>query len=186
MTNLKQIYTIVILFFTVSTLTFASIEKNEKNIFEVSQGGQLFVDTDKGVITVQTHNSSTIEVEVFLKAKTNDEELAEKIFNYFEIDYDHNGTDLKIIAEFKGEKSWISNLFGSGKSNKLNVKFLITVPEKYNVDLNTSGGGISVGDLDGIVMARTSGGGLNFGNITGDIDGKTSVVELQLVNVTEI
>lgn len=174
MTKLNQIFTVIILLLTVSILSFADIEKNEKKMFDVKPGGQLFVDTDKGAITVKTHNSSTIEVEVFLKVKSDDVDLAEKIFNSFIIDYDENGTDLKIVAKFKGGKSWISNLFGSGKSNKLNAKFLITVPEIYNVDLNTSGGGISVGDLDGIVMANTSGGGLNFGNITGDIDGKTS------------
>ena len=174
MTNFKQIYTIILLLVTVSTLTFASIEKNEKKSFNVSLGGEIFIDTDKGSISVQTHSSSKIEVEVFLKAKTNDEELAEKLFNNFQIDYDHNGANLKIVAKYKDGKSWLSNLIGGGKSNKLNVHFVIMVPEKYNVDLNTSGGGISVGDLDGLVMARTSGGGLTFGNITGDINGKTS------------
>ena len=174
MTNLKQFFTALLILLTLSSLTFGSIEKNEKKSFDVESGGQLVIDTDKGSISVNTHNSSQIYVEVFFKAKTNDEELAEKLFGAFKIDYDHSGADLKIVAKYKGSKSWLSNLFGGGKSNKLNVRFVITVPEKYNVDLNTSGGGISVGDLDGLVMARTSGGGLTFGNIKGDINGKTS------------
>lgn len=173
MLNVKRLFIVIILTFTASIL-YGSIEKNEKKSFDVSWGGKLFIDTDKGSIIVETHNSEEIEVEMLLTAKTNDEEYAEKLFNSFKVEYDHNGSDLNIVGKFKGGKSWLSNLFGGSKSNKLRVKFILTVPEKYNVDLNTSGGGISVGDLEGFVEARTSGGGLKFGNITGDIDGKTS------------
>ncbi|MCW8848701.1 MAG: hypothetical protein OQJ81_01880, partial [Melioribacteraceae bacterium] len=174
MYKLKLITNFLILFFILSPQIFASIDKNEKKSFDVSFGGQLVVDTDKGSLIVETHNSSKIEVEILMTAKTNDDDLAEKLFNDFSVSYDHSGSDLKIVGKFKGGKSWLKNLFGGSSSNKLNVKFIITVPEKYNVDLNTSGGGIAVGDLEGLVEARTSGGGLTFGNIHGDINGKTS------------
>lgn len=170
----KLLINLIIVFLTFSLQIFGSIEKNEKKSFPVNAGGQLFIDTDKGSIIVETHNNSEIEVELLLTAKTNDDELAEKLFNSFKVSYDHSGSDLKIFGKYEGAKSWLKNLFGGSNSNKLNVKFIITVPEKFNVDLNTSGGGISVGDLEGLVEARTSGGGLNFGNISGNIDGKTS------------
>lgn len=161
------------IFFTSATL-FGEIEKTEKKSFNVKTGGGLGVETERGSISIKTHSSETIDVEILLKAKTNDEESAEKLFDAFVIDYEHDGFDLNIIAKYKGSKGWLSNLFGSSKWNKLNVRFVITIPEKYNVDLNTSGGRIGVGDLEGFVKAKTSGGGLNFGNIKGDINGKTS------------
>ena len=157
-----------------SSFLFGSIEKTEKKTFDVEFGGKLFVDTDKGSILINTHSSETILLEIFYMVKTNDEELAEKLIKDFEINYNNDGTDLEIIADYKGSKSWLNNIFGGSKWNKLNVKFTITVPEKYNVDLNTSGGGITVGDLVGFVKANTSGGGLKFGNIQGDIKGNTS------------
>lgn len=174
---MRKISTVIITLFSIlftSTVLFGQIEKTEKKSFDVNNGGKLFVDTDKGTIIIETHSSESIEVEVYFKAKTDDDELAEKLFNSFKIDYDHSGSDLSIEAKYRGSKSWLSNLFGGSKWNKLKVKFKITVPERYNVNLNTSGGGISVGDLEGYVKAKTSGGGLKFGNIVGDIDGSTS------------
>jgi len=164
-----------LIFLLISHFTiFASIDKTEKRSFNVNSGGKLYVSTDKGSIKIKTHSSETVDIEVFLKAKTNDDEFAQKLFDNFKIKYDQSNSDVKVIGEFKGGSSWLRNLFGGSKSNKLNVKFEITVPEQYNVDLNTSGGGISVDDLNGFVDAKTSGGGLTFGNITGNIDGKTS------------
>lgn len=174
MTNLKRIITAILSLLLTSALVFGSVEKTEKKTFTVKAGGQLEIETERGSISINTHTSETVNVEILFKAKTNDEELAEKLFNAFIIDYDHNGSDLSIKAKYKGNKSWLTNLFGGSKWNKLNVRFVITVPEKYNVDLNTSGGGISVGDLEGLVNAKTSGGGLTFGNIIGNINGKTS------------
>ncbi len=170
----KQFFIAFFLVVFSSSFLLGSIEKTEKKTFDVEFGGKLFVDTDKGSISINTHSSETILVEVYFKVKTNDDELAEKLINDFKIDYNNDGTDLEIIAEYKGSKSWLNNIFGGSKWNKLNVKFTITVPEKYNVDLNTSGGGITVGDLMGLVKANTSGGGLKFGNIQGDINGNTS------------
>ena len=82
MANLKQVFTILILLLSVSVLSFGSIEKNVKKTFDVKTGGQLFVDTDKGSISIQTHTSSKIDVEVFFKAKT---EMKKRLKNYLVI-----------------------------------------------------------------------------------------------------
>jgi DUF4097 and DUF4098 domain-containing protein YvlB len=174
MNSLRVSFIAFLSLFIINNSLTASIDKTEKKQFNVRSGGDLYVDTERGSITIKTHSTETVEVEVKFKAKTNDDELAQKLFDAFTIEYDHNGADLNIEAKYKGSKGWLSNLFGGSKWNKLNVKFEITVPERYNVDLHTSGGGIKVGDLEGLVRAATSGGGLTFGNINGDIDGKTS------------
>lgn len=174
---MRKIITVIVTllsFLFMSTVVIGQIEKTEKKSFDVNNGGKLFIETDKGSILVETHSSESIDVEVYYKAKTDDDELADKLFDAFKIDYDHSGSDLSIEAKYKGSKSWLSNLLGGSKWNKLKIKFKITVPEKYDVNLNTSGGGIAVGDLEGYVKARTSGGGLKFGNIVGNIEGNTS------------
>lgn len=158
----------------VTSILYGSIEKTEKKVFNVKSGGELAIETDMGSITIKTHSSETVEVEIFLKAKTDDDEDAQRLFDAFEISYDQSGPDLTIKAEFDGNSGWFGNMLGRSKRNKLNAVFNITVPSEYDVDLNTSGGGITVGDLNGLVQANTSGGGLDFGNISGDIDGKTS------------
>ncbi|MFZ1291710.1 MAG: hypothetical protein WAR79_16560 [Melioribacteraceae bacterium] len=172
--NIRKSYFFLAILLITNFTIFASIDKTEKKSFNVKSGGILYIETDKGSITVKSHESETINVVVYYKAKTDDDEFAKKLFDNFNIQYDQNGSNLKIIAKYKGSKNWLNNIFSGNKWNKLDVKFEITVPTKYNTDLTTSGGGITVGDLNGYVKAETSGGGLTFGNITGDIDGNTS------------
>ncbi len=70
------------------------------------------------------------------------------------------------------------NLFGGG--NNLNVHYTITVPTEYNVELNTAGGSIEVGDLEGTAFTRTAGGSIRFGNIDGQVSAKTAGGSIEL------
>ena len=174
MTKFGNILTVFLTLFFSATLFSASIEKTEKKSFDVKSGGKLNLDTDRGSISINTHDAEIINVEILFKAKTDDEELAEKLFDAFEVTYDQSGPDLSIKGKMEGSSGWFTNLFGGSKWNKLNISFMISVPRSYDLDLNTSGGSITVGDLTGDVDAKTSGGGLQFGNVMGDINGKTS------------
>ena len=81
-----------------------------------------------------------------------------------------DGNRVMIRAEYKGEK--LGGWFGPG--NNLQVKFLITVPRKFDVDLKTGGGSIKVSELTGKLQAHTSGGSLDFEKIEGPVSGNTS------------
>ena len=59
----------------------------------------------------------------------------------------------------KGQHTTTSNW---GWNNSLRVKFTITVPHKYNIDVDTSGGSININDLTGDVLAQTSGGSIKI------------------------
>ena len=49
------------------------------------------------------------------------------------------------------------------------------MPVYYNVELNTGGGSINVGDINGKVEADTSGGSISAGVVTGgDVNVETS------------
>jgi DUF4097 and DUF4098 domain-containing protein YvlB len=145
----------------------ADIRRETEKSFNAANGGKLEVESERGSIAVRTHSSEAIHVKVFFKVRSNDEAFADELIDDFKIDYDENGRDLKINAEFEGS-------FRNSEENKLSVRYVITVPEEYNVDLKTSGGSISVDELDGVAYARTSGGSLNFKFITGKVTGKTS------------
>jgi DUF4097 and DUF4098 domain-containing protein YvlB len=126
--------------------------------FTVNAGGTLTVDTDRGSIEVTTNMGNEVKVRV-IKERGN--------ASGFDVDMTQTGSDVEIIGDLKG--NWLD--WGS---NRLRVKFIISVPEKYNVDLNTSGGSISVSDLEGKVMLKTSGGSLDVGRVSGPVYGRTS------------
>lgn len=136
--------------------------------FNVTSGGALTMNVERASIEVATHKSETIDIKVILNARTPSESKAEDIFDDYKMDFKHTGGDLDIEAEWLGSRGFFS------KGNKLRVQFKITVPEKYDLDLKTSGGSIEVSDIDGEVKVKTSGGSLKLESVKGNLQGHTS------------
>lgn len=68
------------------------------------------------------------------------------------------------------------------KLNHLDIRFLVTVPRRYNVDLNTQSGNISTDGLTGAVQAHTAGGNMRFNGIKGPISGRSNAGNITLAN----
>jgi hypothetical protein len=135
--------------------------------FEVGSGGLLTVDSDLGSIEVRTGSANRVDIEINQAVNERDRERAAEMARDVEITTSQSGNDVFIRARVPGRGWWNSH-------NRFRLDFRITVPRVYNVDLKTSGGGITVDDLQGEVRSRTSGGGLHFGQIQGPVHGRTS------------
>lgn len=163
---------VVLCFMSMSA--WAGITHEITKNFDVSEGGELTIDTEIGSIEVKTSGQSNITVEIILDSRTRDEDRAQDMFDDFEVEFNQDGNAIEVYAEYFGNDSRGWNIFGSRSRRSLQAKFLITVPEKFNIYAKTSGGSIRVGDLEGEVEVRTSGGSLRFDNIVGPVKGKTS------------
>jgi hypothetical protein len=75
--------------------------------------------------------------------------------------------DDEVTAKAEYEK------FGWG-SRPVQVDFLVTIPQHFDVTVKTSGGDVKIGDLTGKAHARTSGGNVSLGKIEGDVDAHSS------------
>ncbi len=171
--NFRKFLTITILILGV--VIFAGIDviaaqkKYLEKEFDVNPGGLLTLDSDRGSVLVETNANNKVSVRVTLKADTRDKDRAKEIFEDFDIDFDQDGDNITIEADYKRG----SNFRGWNKNN-IHVEFLISVPEKYNLDIVTGGGSITVDNLEGDIEASTSGGSLNFEQIKGSVHGRTS------------
>lgn len=156
MTNKARRVFLLSLTLALAGLTVAGAEITHKS-FDAGAGGKLTVDTDIGSIEVRSGGSG-VEIEVDASGPRADE---------LKLDFDQSGNDVTVRGDFPKNSVW-----SWGRSPK--IKFTITVPRNYNVELETSGGSISVSDLEGEVHAKTSGGSLKFGDVTGSVWGRTS------------
>ena len=162
--------------FTSRTAEEPVLEKIEK-AFSVKAGGSLTIVSEFGAIEIQTAEQNEVAVVITKESKFKLVGTIQEVLEDFEVAFEHEGPDVRIEGAFKrGREHWQKKL------NRLKIRFLITVPQQYNVDLDTSSGGISVADLDGNVRARTSGGSLRFGNITGTVWGRTSGGSIKLTS----
>ena len=128
--------------------------------FDVAPGGKLTVDTDRGSIEVRASGAGKVDVEV-----TREGNEAEDL----KLDFAQSGNDVTVRGTDPRGHGGFN--FNWGRSR---VHFVITVPSRYDVDLETAGGSISVDDLEGSARTTTSGGGLRFGHIRGAVWGRTS------------
>lgn len=133
--------------------------------FTVANGGLLKIATDVGAIDIETHAKESVLVEVEITGKNEDD---------MDISFKKSGDDVSIKGDF--ERSGFGN-------NDIRVTYKVTLPQTYNVDLNTSGGSIEVEDLVGEVDAYTSGGSISLEDIQGNVDIKTSGGSLDLDNI---
>ena len=154
------------------------LEKIEK-AFSVEAGGNLTIVSEFGAIDIQTAEQDKVEVVVTKESKPKLVlgKVSQEVLEDFEVTFEHKGADVRVDGKFKqGRKHWQKQL------NRLKIHFLVTLPRQYNVDLDTSSGGISVDDLDGYVRTETSAGGLRFGKIKGTVWGRTSAGSIKLTS----
>ena len=147
----------------------ADVEDSIVKSFTVRQGGTLILRSTQGSVEVSRGAENVVRVEVWRKADGWSRSRAEERLRDFRVDFNQSGDQISINGEGPQSHWWMF-----WRRNNIKVRFLITVPAKYNLDLKTGGGSIRVSDLDGRVIARTSGGSLSFGRINGNLEGYTS------------
>jgi hypothetical protein len=148
----------------------AKIERVIEKTFSVQPGGLLTVETQGGNVRVETSDGSTVKVVAKQVIKADSDREADEILEKLTLVIEQS--DQGVTATSKYDKKPSGWKWGSWPP--VQVSFVVTVPSRYNVSLKTSGGDVSVGDLEGKTHARTSGGNITLGKITGDVDAGTS------------
>ena len=160
---------------TMSLLTvFFSTEKSSAHEYEdritktfrAKKGQLLYLKSDMGSVEVDSWNRNEVKIIVIKKAKTYSKREAKKAYDDLELRFDQNRRGISVIAEYTGPKRW--------SRRKLKVHFEILVPKKFDLDINTASGSISVENLVGNIDLHTSGGSITIGRIEGPVNARTS------------
>lgn len=142
----------------------ADVEDHLQKSVAASAGGKLILNADRGSIQVQPGSSQTVSVEVYFRGDPSSRQEFDRMMKAYTFEITKRGSDVVVNGSFHGQQySWLRQ-----------VEFRVTVPARFDVDANTSGGSIHVGDLEGEMATHTSGGSLRFGRIKGSIRGNTS------------
>jgi len=145
--------------------SYESATENVVKSFSASSGGTLTIESDRGSIKVEPWDQQVVEVSVEKKAK-----------NQKQLD------GFKVGISQKDNGVFVEG--GGGRNNKVMVKFIAKVPPEYNLRLKTGGGAIGVADISGEVKVNTSGGGIRIGNVTrGNVEAVTSGGSIDVGNV---
>jgi hypothetical protein len=146
----------------------AKIERTVEKTFTVQPGGTLKVQTSGGNVSVDAGSGNVVKVVAKEKIRADSDAEADEVLKDLELTIEQQGNDVSAVAKY-GKK--LGSWFGS---TPVQVDFIVTVPSRYNTDLKTSGGNVTVGDLAGEMRAKTSGGNVKVGQIDGTVDAGTS------------
>lgn len=154
----------------------ARITRTVEKTFTVPAGGTLDVSTSGGFIHVRTGSGDQVTVTAHERIRADSDAEADKLLKDLDLEMAADAEGVKASARYaRADDDWFH--FGSWP---VQVDFEVTVPSRYSVRLRTSGGDITVADLDGAVHARTSGGEIRVGHITGPVDADTSGGDITL------
>ena len=160
--------------------TFAtSLEETFTKKIPSENISSISVINQNGSIEVESWAENQIEIIAYKKVRASSREKAEKLMEYLEIKIDQSGDHLQIetIPPRKNKDNdggFIAWLFSLGDNGGASVDYVIKVPEKMDLDLNSTNGGIRVNDCEGVIDLKTTNGKIVAENIKGSTNCKTT------------
>lgn len=164
---------------------FADTQDQVRRSIPADAARRLVLSADWGAIKVQPGVTRFAEVEVSFRGDPRSRADFDRMMRDFTLDVSQSGTNIRVDGRFRN--GWRPSSFwgwfsrGPCRDSKCleytwlrQMEYRVSLPRDLDVDVSTSGGSISVGDLKGAVAARTSGGSLSFGRIDGPVTGNTS------------
>ncbi len=125
-------------------------------------------------------DAAEARIEVYIlsnngKDELSKDEIKKKLEEYFDFSITAEDHKLNAIARVKetGVRDW---------RQALTISFRVFVPREVSTDLETSGGGIHLDNIQGTEEFTTSGGGLHLNKVGGKITGRTSGGGIDVTN----
>ncbi len=134
------------------------LELIREKSFKTTDGKNLTVEASGGDVKINSWDKSEVTVKIYGNDRA-------KETMKFRLDETTDGVEVE--AKRSG-----SAIFSFWKNIRL--KFEISVPKNYNTKVNTSGGDISLMNLNGNVVFKTSGGDIKLGQVNGNVKLSTS------------
>jgi DUF4097 and DUF4098 domain-containing protein YvlB len=160
----------------------------------VREGARLLLRVGNGAISIHPAPGDKVGCIVTLRAYTSDEAEARRLFDKFQL--------TARSVEAGGVYITSQSPPRVRRGAHFRVQFQITVPQRYNLDVETQGGDISVdaplegearlttaggdvraSDLVGAVRIETAGGGINLTDVGGDLIARTAGGAIRVSNV---
>jgi hypothetical protein len=141
----------------------------------VRDGARLVLRAGFGSVTVNSGQNARVECRIRLRVFKSSEDEAKRFFRQVELSVRMlEGGGLLVSEKYPPEhnrRGWSA------------VDFEFNVPRRFNLDMETKGGNVTVGNLDGELRAATAGGDIRTGDISGPVRVETAGGDINLGNI---
>ena len=133
--------------------------------FNIARGGRLFISVPGADLDLISTDSENVEVEVFVKSQSKNEALALTD----RIKLRMRAVDKQTIRI--ESKSFYQNGFvGWNTEEAIQIRLLIRLPRKFNVDIQAAGSQTNIKSIDGKISIQLSGGSLSAADLQGRLE----------------
>lgn len=151
----KLIYLLFLLYF-LPVQSVLSDEIIKEKTLATSEGKTLIVKSDCGDVVISTWSKN----EAYVKISGN-----EKAKNNMEFNIEDKNGNVYVTAKKYSGLNGLSNV---------SLTIDVSIPEKYNTEISTAGGNISLVNLTGNTEMKTAGGNITLKNVSGKSELKTA------------
>lgn len=158
---------------TASTVSAATVRDHFKQTYSVQPGGELAVWNVNGSISIEAWDRPEVLVEAEKVVKSNSRRRAEAAMEDLRIRVDASSHRVAVTTETpKGS----DGLFGwlSGNNIDYSVTYRISVPREFDLDVETTNGGIETRAVRGRIEVDSTNGKILVYDAAGSLDASTT------------
>src|SRR5262245_14310349 len=146
---MKKIF-LVLIFFLFSSIAFGRQVVNRQSPVKIGGTVEFHLETG-GSISVESGDKELLQVQV--RCEGRDDE-------YSQVDFTETSSGISVRSRFNGHQM---------RRFVCNLHFEIKLPSKFNIALDSIGGGLIVHHFEGSIKGKTGGGNLDLRNLKGTI-----------------
>ena len=144
----------------------AQVRDVVKEAFDVRPGGTLHIDLDHGNIEIATTPGNRVLIELERIAKADDRDVAERMLEQHEYNFDKRGNDVRIRSRYDEDNGFMRRW---RNRTQLKIHLTVLVPEEYHVDFSSGAGNVEIADVRGRIEGRTGAGNVEIDDVTGEV-----------------
>jgi DUF4097 and DUF4098 domain-containing protein YvlB len=164
--NFSKLLILSFLFMTGVARSYDTQEKFEKTIpFE--PGGYVAVTNQNGNIQVSSWNEKSVQITAFKKVNLSNSSDAEKWLKMIDIEIIQHDHEIKINTHTPEQRESFLEKFFSRHNVSCSVEYEIKVPQKTDLNLQSSNGNIDVREIEGRIRLETTNGNIDAVEING-------------------
>ncbi|MGD9897767.1 MAG: DUF4097 domain-containing protein [Calditrichaceae bacterium] len=160
-----------------SLLNAATLEETFKKRVP-SEGKELLILENKnGNIDIRTWDKNEIEIIAYKKVRSSDMDSAREMMKELEIEILMTGSKVEIITGRPDKEHGSSGFFSwllSGGDNNYSINYEINVPEKLDLNIQSTNGSINLAGCEGRLRLETTNGNIKAEEVSGLIRSKTT------------
>lgn len=161
-----------------TTARLCALEFTTNQVFQVSSGGRLVMDLDRGSIEVTTSDHPTVAITVVREVKRGSDRTAQEIIDNHQLTFSQDGST--VLVKAKMAKNPLQSWWGPS----LSVRYQVTVPKQFDLNLDTAGGSVRIPDLTGKIDVETAGGSITIGRVDGAVKADTAGGSIKVAGAT--